>query len=88
VTNAGCCSWHELASAVFELSGLQTKPIPISSAEFGAAARRPGYSVLGGNAFKELGLPPIRPWREALASYLEEKGKRGGKVPAVGSGSV
>jgi dTDP-4-dehydrorhamnose reductase len=73
VTNASCCSWQELAAAVFELSGAQTKVTPITSREYGAAARRPAYSVLGRAASEALGLPALRPWREALTAYLEER---------------
>ncbi len=73
VTNAGSCTWHELARTMFELAGVKAEVTPITSREYGAAARRPGYSVLAMNGFAELGLPPIRPWREALAAYLEER---------------
>src|SRR5262249_20195867 len=66
VTNGGCCSWHEFAAAIFELSGVEAKLTSITSQEFGRPARRPGYSVLAGAAFGALGLPPLRPWREAL----------------------
>jgi dTDP-4-dehydrorhamnose reductase len=76
VTNAGGCSWSEFAATVFELSGVRAKPTPVTSKEWGAAARRPGYSVLGGAAFEALGLTPLRPWREALAAYLEERRQR------------
>jgi dTDP-4-dehydrorhamnose reductase len=69
VTNAGACSWHELARATFELAGVTAHLTPITSAEFGAAARRPRYSVLAPAA----GQTPLRPWREALAAYLLER---------------
>src|SRR5262249_13747290 len=79
VTNAGSCTWHELASAVFELSGMDVPVTPITSAEFGAAARRPAYSVLTSAVWQRLSLDPPRPWRHALAAYLEErKGRRSG----------
>jgi dTDP-4-dehydrorhamnose reductase len=76
VTNAGSCSWHEFAAAIFELSGLRVDLTPITSAERGAVARRPGYSALSTAAYERLGLPPLRPWREALAAYLQERGQR------------
>jgi dTDP-4-dehydrorhamnose reductase len=78
VTNAGCCSWNEFAAAVFALSGVQTNPTPTTTKEFGRPARRPGYSVLGGAAIGALGFPPLRPWREALAAYLQERRQRTG----------
>jgi dTDP-4-dehydrorhamnose reductase len=78
VTNAGCCSWQEFAAVVFELSGVETKVTPTTSKERGAPARRPAYSVLGRTASEALGLPPLRPWREALAAYLQERRQRPG----------
>jgi dTDP-4-dehydrorhamnose reductase len=76
LTNAGCCSWHDFAAAVFDLSAVRADLTPIRSAEYGAAARRPGYSVLAAPAYAALGLPPLRAWREALAAYLEERRQR------------
>ena len=76
VTNAGSCTWHELARTIFELAGVKAEVTPITSREYGAAARRPGYSVLAMNGFAGLGLPPIRPWREALREYLGERQRK------------
>lgn len=73
LTNAGACSWHEFAAAIFELAGVRADLTAITSAEYGAAARRPAYSVLAREAYEGLGLPPLRPWPEALAAYLEER---------------
>jgi dTDP-4-dehydrorhamnose reductase len=69
-TNAGACTWHEFANAIFELSNLETRAQAISSAEFGAPARRPPYSVLENAGLQRLGIDRMRPWREALADYL------------------
>src|SRR5262249_50117410 len=66
VTNAGSCSWHEFAAAIFDLAGVKADLTAITSQEYGAPARRPAYSVLASR------LPPLRPWREALAAYLAE----------------
>ncbi len=73
VTNAGACSWHEFARTIFELEGIDVDLTAISSAAFGAKARRPAYSVLDAAAFRKLGLPSLRPWQEALAAYLAER---------------
>lgn len=73
LTNAGCCSWHEFARAIFELAAVQADLSPINSREYGAPARRPGYSVLGTAAYQALPRPPLRPWRQALAAYLHER---------------
>ncbi len=76
VTNAGACSWHEFTAAAFELAGVAADLTAITSREFGAPARRPAYSVLAPRALTSAGLAPLRPWREALAAYLGERGKR------------
>ena len=73
LTNADSCTWHELATMIFTLSGLDVRPTPITSTEFGAAARRPTYSVLAAEKYQALGLKPLRSWREALAAYLDER---------------
>jgi dTDP-4-dehydrorhamnose reductase len=78
VTNAGACSWHEFARAIFDLAGVAADLAAITSQEFGAPARRPAYSVLAPLALTAAGLMPLRPWREALAAYLGERGKRRG----------
>ena len=45
----------------------------MSSAEYGAPARRPPYSVLENRALKALGIDRMRPWQEALAEYVALK---------------
>ncbi|MCU0705930.1 MAG: dTDP-4-dehydrorhamnose reductase [Fimbriiglobus sp.] len=75
LTNAGDCSWHEFAAAIFALSGISADLTPITSGEFGAKAPRPGYSVLGSERTSETGVQE-RPWPEALAAYLTERDKR------------
>ncbi len=69
-TNAGDCSWYEFAQEIFRLRGLTPKVIPITSAEYGAKAPRPGYSVLNCDKLAKTIGRPMRPWRDALAEYL------------------
>ena len=77
VTNAGECSWYELAGEIFRIAreiGLLDREVtvrPIPSSQFPAKARRPAYSVLSCDKYTGLGLSPMRPWKEALAAYLE-----------------
>ncbi|MFN4260469.1 MAG: dTDP-4-dehydrorhamnose reductase [Gemmataceae bacterium] len=73
LTNSGSCSWYELARTIFELSNMTADLTPIPSQEYAAPARRPAYSVLANTAYQTLGLPPLRPWPDALAAYLEER---------------
>lgn len=74
VANRGACSWYRFAREIFSQAGLEVDLQPISSAAYGAAARRPAYSALdSGKAWQLLG-GPLSPWQEALARYLQERG--------------
>jgi len=74
ITNNGGCSWYEFAKAIFGLTGIAGDISPTTSAEFGARARRPAYSVLENRNLKLLGLDDMMQWRDALKEYLIEKG--------------
>ena len=67
-TNAGETTWAGFAEAVFAAAGKSTAVRPITTAEFGAAAPRPPYSVLACDRLAE----PMRPWREAVAAFVAE----------------
>ena len=69
--NAGRCSWYEFARAILDAAGLPAEVTPRSSAE--DAVRRPRCSALLDTKSAALGLPPARPWEEALAWYLERR---------------
>ena len=77
MTNEGQCSWYEFAQEIFRLAGLSPRLDAVTLAEYGAPAQRPRYSVLENHAYAELGLPPFRPWQEALADYLRQRGSAG-----------
>jgi dTDP-4-dehydrorhamnose reductase len=70
ITNEGDCSWYEFAAAIFAEAGVQADLTPTTTAEYVTAARRPRYSVLAPVRWRRLGLPALRPWREALRAYL------------------
>jgi dTDP-4-dehydrorhamnose reductase len=73
VTNAGSCSWFELARETFRLCGARGTVEPVTTAQYGARARRPAYSVLARRHLERLGLDDLRSWQEALADYLAER---------------
>lgn len=77
-TSAGDCSWHEFAAEIFHQAGVRADLTAISSAEFGAPARRPGYSVLACDRLAEAGIV-MRTWKDALAAYLRERENRASK---------
>ena len=70
VCNAGCCTWYELTRQVFELAGIDTPVVPITTEELGRPAPRPRYSVMRGLAVEMQGLAPMRHYREALAEFI------------------
>ena len=73
LTNSGSCSWYEFAREILAIQSLEANLTSISSRDFAAAARRPAYSVLDVKAYQSLGLPPPRPWKNALAVYLQAR---------------
>ena len=71
VSAAGRASWYEVAREVLRLTGLQVEVRPVSTAEYGARAPRPRYSVLDNGRLRSLGVPLIGDWRESLALHLQ-----------------
>lgn len=70
-TNAGEVTWCGFARAIFAELGLDPERVrPCTTEEFPRPARRPAYSVLSGKGWEEAGLPPLRPWREALSAAV------------------
>ena len=73
LTNAGECSWFEFAQGALDIAGVETKIEPISTEQLQQRARRPPYSALATARLEEVGLSPLRPWKEALGDYLHTK---------------
>ena len=65
---AGDCTWADFAAAIFAEAGLTCGVRRITTAEFGARAPRPAYSVLR----SEKGAPELPHWREGLRACLAE----------------
>jgi dTDP-4-dehydrorhamnose reductase len=72
VANQGFCSWFEFAKTIFELLDLQVDMEPIGEKEWRAKARRPRCSALRCRRLTDWGIR-LRPWKEALKSYLQEE---------------
>lgn len=77
VTNTGETTWREFAIEIFRQAGLQVSVSPITTAEYGAAAPRPSYSVLDTNKYHRLGGPAMPDWKAAIAEYFCEAASGG-----------
>ncbi len=73
ITNSGQCSWADFAERIVSLASRDVRIRRITSAEYGALAARPAYSVLGHRALNEAGVESPRDWTEALPEFLRER---------------
>jgi len=89
VTNSGQCSWFELATEVLRLTGSKCEVAPIDTAAAARRAPRPAYSVLENRNFKRRFGKELRPWQEALMSYIkgENEVQRRRDAPRTEAGS-
>jgi dTDP-4-dehydrorhamnose reductase len=72
-TNAGTCTWYELAVRALQWAGINGASVaPVSTAEFPRPAPRPANSTLANNRLVQAGLQPMRPWDEAAQDYVLE----------------
>ncbi len=72
-TCQGEASWHAFAAEIFHQAGLSPALSSQSTAESGAAAPRPHYSVLDNRALRRAGIDVLPDWRDGLAGYLAER---------------
>ena len=70
ITNGGSCAWYDFAQKIFELAGIDVKVEPISTADSGTKILRPKSSILENKKLKDLNIPILRHWSEALSEYL------------------
>jgi dTDP-4-dehydrorhamnose reductase len=71
VSAAGSASWYEVALEILRLAGRTVEVKPVSTAEYGARAPRPAYSVLDNGKLRASGVAPIGDWRDRLAEHLK-----------------
>ena len=89
LTNSESCTWFEFAREIIAASGLRADIRPTTTAQFGARARRPAYSVLAHGALEAAAADDMPPWREGLRQYLAQIGVVAGKATVattVGAG--
>jgi dTDP-4-dehydrorhamnose reductase len=70
-TNIGHATWFEFAQEIFKHIGADIeRVIPVSSGEFSRLAKRPQYSVLDQNAWKDTAIAPMQHWQIALKESM------------------
>jgi dTDP-4-dehydrorhamnose reductase len=74
LVNAGNCTWYEFASKVLAVVGLKHRIEPVPASDFPMKAHRPKDSSLESTKLNPSLRKYLRPWEEALESYLLEKG--------------
>lgn len=70
-TCEGSCNWAEFAEEIFRLAGKNTQVKHITTAQFGAAAPRPAYSVLEKYMFKLTTDFKFADWHDAIEAYMK-----------------
>lgn len=69
-TCEGDCSWAQFTEEIFRLAGKNTIVEAITSEEYGAAAKRPAYSILENYMFKMTTDFMFADWHDAIAEYM------------------
>ena len=65
LANSGGASWFDFAREIFRIAGKNVTVLPVPSSHFPRKAARPPRAILLNTK-----LPPLRPWRAALAEFL------------------
>ncbi len=78
VVNEGVCSYYEFAMEAGRLVGLNQEQLDqlierVHEGDMKRIAPRPRYTPMRCLRSEELGLPPMRDWRVALADYVGEQ---------------
>ena len=69
----GYISWYDFCCEFYKQYGLETKVIPVSTAEYGLSkAARPFNSRLDKSKLIEAGFKPLPTWQDAVRRYLKE----------------
>lgn len=70
LVNKGYVSWYQFAKKIFQIKKMHIKVLPKSTNLEEDTVRRPKYSVLRTKKLNAIGLDDLRPWNQALLSFL------------------
>ncbi len=69
----GYISWYDFTKEIYKQYGLNTKVIPVTTAEYGLSkAKRPFNSRLDKSKLIESGFEPLPDYKDAITRYLKE----------------
>ena len=69
----GYISWYDFCCEFYKQYGLETKVIPVTTAEYGLSkADRPENSRLDKSKLVKAGFTPLPDWKDAVSRYLKE----------------
>lgn len=71
-TGTGECSWYDFACKIIECSGIDCTVSPTTSDKINRAAKRPSYSSLDNMMLRVTIGDEMRPWEEALQSFIKK----------------
>ncbi|MDB5121041.1 MAG: dTDP-4-dehydrorhamnose reductase [Sphingobacteriales bacterium] len=69
-SNEGATSWYDFAKAIFNISNMPVKILPITSKEYVTKAKRPSFSVMDKSKIKQMMNFEIPYWRDSLEKCL------------------
>ena len=70
-TGEGECSWYDFAAKIVEEAGIECEVLPVTSAEYNSAAKRPEYSSLDNMMLRCTIGNEMRNWEDALKVFME-----------------
>jgi dTDP-4-dehydrorhamnose reductase len=76
-TNNGTVSWYGFTQSIYKDAGITVDLKPCTTDEFPRLARRPAFSSLDNAHLRATIGDEMRPWRDALATYLQNLDKLG-----------
>jgi len=73
LSNGGETTWCDFAAEIMAMAGHRARILPTTTAEYGAPAPRPAYSVLDNGSWRRAGETPLLDWHEGLRAYLASR---------------